>query len=113
VKKSLLFATLAASLAFTACAKLKLTVRNDRRTPVKNVEVRAGSVSYTLPELAPGASDSREMKANVEGNLAVNFVSSEGGLYYTSSTTLLKKGKGHDLILHVTEKGSLDTEEKK
>jgi hypothetical protein len=108
-----LFVLLSACLALSACASLKLTVRNDRSTAVKNVEVRAGAQGYKLAELAAGAADTRVLKADADGTLAVNFVGEEGGLYYTASTTKLVKGKGHDLILHLTEKGSLDTEEKK
>jgi hypothetical protein len=112
MKKPLLFALLAGGLLLPACASLKLTVLNDRSTAVKNVEVKTGSASYTLAELAAGASDSRVLKADADGTLAVNFVSQDGGLYYTASTTKLKKGEGHKLILRLTEKGTLDTEEK-
>jgi hypothetical protein len=112
MKKQFFLVLIAAGLGLSACARLNLTVRNDRSTPVKNVEVRAGDLNYRLSELAAGAADQRVLKADVEGSLAVNFVSEDGGLYYTASSTKLVKGKGHTLILHLTEKGGLDTEEK-
>lgn len=113
MKKLVLPILVATSMALSACASLKLTVQNDRSTAVKNVEVKAGSYRYVLPELLAGASDTRTLKADAEGSLGVNFVSAEGGLYYTASDVKLVKGKGHDLILRLDQKGNLITEKKK
>ena len=112
MKKLVYYIVIATGLSLSACASLKLTVINDRRSDVKNVEVKAGAQRYILPGLAAGASDTHVLTADADGTLAVNFVSAEGGLYYTAAKTKLVKGQGRRMNLRLTEKGDLVTEEK-
>ncbi len=111
MKKQLALGLLICALFTTACAKLRLTVRNDRATPIKEVEVKVGDQRYVLPLLAAGAEDQRELKMEAAGKIFVNFQAENGGLYYTASTTPVAKGDGRKLLLRLNEKGLLDTEE--
>jgi hypothetical protein len=101
------------ALCLGACAQARLTVRNDRKSAVTDVEVKAGTNSYLLPKLEAGASDVRSFKVKEASPLAVNYKSAEGGLYYTSSKESLQKGEGRKLLLKLNEKGLLDVEVEK
>lgn len=112
MKKTLLLTLLASCALLSACAA-HVTIRNDRKTAVKNVEVKAGAVRYVVPQIEAGASDTHEIKVAEETSVGVNFTSEEGGLYYTASKTKLKKGDSRKLLLKITEQGNLETEDPK
>lgn len=101
---------LALTLPLLAGCAATLTLRNERPGTVKNIEVKAAGQSYTVAELAAGASDERKLKIPAAGDLNVNYVDEKGRSNYTSSKLPLKKGDSRHWILRLTEKDLLEAE---
>ena len=99
---------LAALLPLLGCSGISMHLINDSGGVIKNVEIKAGAQSKTLPELAQGADHQMTLKPEKPLSIGVNYQNAQGQQYFTGSSVTLNPGEGGSIRLSVTAKGTLE-----
>jgi hypothetical protein len=107
------FIAAALSLALLSGCAATLTLRNERPGTVKDVLVKVGPQSYSVPELAAGAENVTELKVKPGGDLNVNYTAEDGRTNYTSGKTPWKSGESGKWLLRLNKASLLTVERQK